>query len=366
MREAVGHCAEQLEEAAFARAIDGPIDGDALVAFAEALALHTEIKAAPARALADGGGEIVHRLIEVEMVVFVEEDRLGRVARDLARLPDHFPNAFRIAHAVAVEEEEIRGAHHVRLRHGVAAVAGADEEAASVAGPPFHAPDQFMDPFRAQDGVIIADVALVVDLDDDVLPAAVEEPVHRAIHGAEDGGLVGQPFILSKIEDAEDDDHAEVVRAVEDALEPREVIGTQRAVGVEGGVVPRLGLRVALRRAALKIDRETVQPVPPPCGHRLDELAGVSFRIPLTGVRVGPVGRRGRIQIIEDALHHPGVEQQPVEMMSLPDAALVGRAAIQMKRLAGDGDDVGGGTGDGAGEAQQGDQESSGGHRGPA
>ena len=53
----------------------------------------------------------------------------------------------------------------------------------------------------------------------------------------------------------------ELVGPVEDASQPRQVVGAQRTVGVEGRVLPRLRFRVALRRAALQIDREGEQAV---------------------------------------------------------------------------------------------------------
>ena len=69
------------------------------------------------------------------------------------------------------------------------------------------------------------------------------------------------------------------------------VVGPQRAVLGERRVVPGLVLRVALGAAALEIERDRKQPVPPPFGHRGDELARVALRVPRLRVRIGPSRR---------------------------------------------------------------------------
>jgi hypothetical protein len=155
-----------------------------------------------------------------------------------------------------------------------------------------------------QDVVIVFHVGLVVDLDEHVAPSAVEHPLSGRVHGAQHGLLALQPLVLAKVKESEDHGHAELVRPLDHPLQPREAVVPQRAIGLDGRVVPGLLLRVALGRAALEVDREGEQPVPPPLRHRGDELARVALGIPGLGVRVGPHRGGFAVPVIEDALHH--------------------------------------------------------------
>jgi hypothetical protein len=83
-----------------------------------------------------------------------------------------------------------------------------------------------MDAGRLENRVVIAHVALVINLDQHVAPAMVEQPAGSIVRGSHHCGFVLQSFILPKIEKTDDDDHAEVVGAVDDALQPGQVIGT--------------------------------------------------------------------------------------------------------------------------------------------
>src|SRR5687768_18476222 len=71
-----GHFLEQVEKALLPRGGDRPVDGDRLVAVVERLIFHAEVEVSPRGILRDGGEEVVVRLVEVEVVVFVEEDGL--------------------------------------------------------------------------------------------------------------------------------------------------------------------------------------------------------------------------------------------------------------------------------------------------
>ena len=134
-------------------------------------------------------------------------------------------------HAVAVEQQEIGRAHHVFLRHGAAAVAGAHEQAPPVALGLADALDEFMDARRTQDVVVVGlDVGLVVHLHEHVAPAAIEQPARGVIRGAQHGGLVAQPLVLAEIEVAEDDHHSLLIRRIEHAPHPLRELRTQRAV----------------------------------------------------------------------------------------------------------------------------------------
>jgi hypothetical protein len=64
-------------------------------------------------------------------------------------------------------------------------------------------------------------------------------PIEGVVHAALNGLLVLEPFSLAEIEKSQDHDHAELVCLVEHALEAIHVVGTQTAVRLQRGVVPR-------------------------------------------------------------------------------------------------------------------------------
>src|SRR3954468_306242 len=92
------------EEALFTRGTDLPVYGNALESLIEAFTIHSEIEIAPAGAFAEGGEEVVVGLVEVEVVVLVEEDRLVVIALEGPGFVDHFADAVGIVDAVAVEQ----------------------------------------------------------------------------------------------------------------------------------------------------------------------------------------------------------------------------------------------------------------------
>src|SRR6185503_6143701 len=104
-------------------------------------------------------------------------------------------------------------------------------------------------------------------------------------------------LVLAEVEVTENDDHAEFVRFVEDALQSSEVITPQRTIGFDGGVVPRLVLRVTLRRTALQIEGEREQSVSPPFGHGSNEFTRVAIGVPFAGVGIDPVAQSLRVTI---------------------------------------------------------------------
>ena len=70
-------------------------------------------------------------------------------------------------------------------------------------------------------------VALVVDFDDDIAIAVVENPNCRVVHGGEDGSFIRENSVLRLIKISENHDHAEFIRAVKDTCESGEVFGAQ-------------------------------------------------------------------------------------------------------------------------------------------
>ena len=81
-----------------------------------------------------------------------------------------------------------------------------------------------MNALRPENRVIVTDVALVVDLHENVPVASFEEPVRHRVHRTLHRSLVLEAFILAEVEVAEDDHHPQLVRPVEHLLQPGEVI----------------------------------------------------------------------------------------------------------------------------------------------
>src|SRR5204863_3106449 len=123
-----GDFTKQLEKTSFPIAADVPVDRHALVALLETLALHAKVEATPRRMLAHGGDEVVLRLVECEVVVLVEQNRLAVVAGHSPRLANHFRDPRGIGNAVAVHQKKIGGANDVCRWNGAAAVRRADQQ----------------------------------------------------------------------------------------------------------------------------------------------------------------------------------------------------------------------------------------------
>jgi hypothetical protein len=146
-----------------------------------------------------------------------------------------------------VDEQEVRGPHHIFQRNRASAVGSADVKTAVVTGGILHAVNQFMNAFRLQDVVVVSHVALVVDFDDHILVTALEEPLRRLVGGVHNRRRVRQPLILAKIKVAQNDNHADFVGAIEDALQPAHRVGTKRTVRLQGRIVPGLITRITFR-----------------------------------------------------------------------------------------------------------------------
>ena len=162
---------------------------------------------------------------------------------------------------VAVEEQDVRDVGHIGPGNGAAAIAGADQQPSRPIGDATRRGlldplDQLVAALRLQDRVRVErHVDLVGDLDDHIAVAAGHDPCGGVLHRGDDGGLVGQALVLAEIEVPEDHDHPELIGALDDPAHARGVVGPQTSVGLEGGVVPGLFARVALRAAALEVDR---------------------------------------------------------------------------------------------------------------
>src|SRR5206468_5217390 len=113
----------------------------------------------------------------------------------------------RVVKVITVQENKIGNRDHGLSRHSAKARADkkTPDRAVYPASRAFLDPlNEFVNPVRAKDGVIVSevqhaevgDVGLVVDLDKDVAVAVIEYPVRRAVASAKDGVLVGQALIL--------------------------------------------------------------------------------------------------------------------------------------------------------------------------
>ena len=85
--------------------------------------------------------------------------------------------------------------------------------------------DQFMHTGRLEDRVVVANVALVVDLNEEIAVPLVGQPVERVVHAAFHRGLVLESLVLAEVVDADDRDHAKVVGLVEDRFESVHIVG---------------------------------------------------------------------------------------------------------------------------------------------
>jgi hypothetical protein len=94
--------------------------------------------------------------------------------------------------------------------------------------------------------------------------------------------------------------------------------------------------------SALQVDRDAEQAGGAPRRHRGYAFAGVARGIERP-VGVGEVMARGRVQVVEDRLHHARVQQQPLDADAFEAPPRVGRPPVDQEPLALDVD--GGGAG---------------------
>src|SRR5690242_20443309 len=73
-----------------------------------------------------------------------------------------------------------------------------------------------------------------------------------------------------------------------------------------------------------------------PLRHRGAELRRIPLGIPASGIRIRPTRTRIRIEVIEDTLHHPAVEQQAFDAQAVPASPGIGWRSVDVERLAGD------------------------------
>src|SRR5262249_28397927 len=75
-----------------------------------------------------------------------------------------------------------------------------------------------------------------------------------------------------------------------------------------------------------------------PLRHSGHELARVALRVPLHGVRIGPLPLGFDVPVVEDSLDHAGVHQQAFDAHPFVFASGIGRLAVDEEAGAIDGD----------------------------
>ena len=118
----------------------------------------------------------------------------------------------------------------------------------------------------------------------------------------------------------------------------RDIRREERAIGAESVVDPRLFRGVALGGTALEVDAEREEAMRAPDGHGGEEFAEVALGVPLAGVGVRPAGNGLGVEVVEDALDHPGVHHEALDFFPLPSPARVGRHPVDKEFIALDGD----------------------------
>ena len=117
---------DQPEKSLLARATDAPTHWHALVAFIKTFSRQAVVEVTPRSMFAHGRDEIILPLVEIEVVVLVEQDRFGRIARNRTRFAYHAGNPPWLGHSIAMQQQKIGGAHHRLSGNSPATVRGAD------------------------------------------------------------------------------------------------------------------------------------------------------------------------------------------------------------------------------------------------
>src|SRR5579864_3395363 len=129
------HLAYQVEETALAVGIDTPVHRwelesvDVVTMRRAAAGAISRIEVAPRRVAAERGDAVIPVPIEVEVVVFIEQNRLIAIALHTPGALHLIRDQVRISGAVAVQEQEVGNVYHRFIGHSAAStIAGADGE----------------------------------------------------------------------------------------------------------------------------------------------------------------------------------------------------------------------------------------------
>ena len=161
-----------------------------------------------------------------------------------------------------------------------------------------------MDPRWLQNFMHIdGNVTLVVDFDQDVLQARIEQPPARISCSAPDCFLADQELVLAKVIESNNHDHSQFVGRFKNAQKPVHMGWLQFALRVDRGIDPRLdSLGFRDRHAALKIHGNRRATVGEVVRHCRDELVDVALRVPFAGVRIRPVLHSFRVFVVKNSL----------------------------------------------------------------
>ncbi len=143
------HCGDSrkpAEKSALPLRADAPVHGRRLIPLLHPLPFARIVKPAPRSMSHSGGRKVVVRQIEVLVIVLVENNRHGMVARRCPGLPHHLRDAGRVLYPMAMQQQEVGDPHHFFVRHRPASVTGAHQQPAAVLPGPARPLNQFMHP----------------------------------------------------------------------------------------------------------------------------------------------------------------------------------------------------------------------------
>ena len=136
-----------------------------------------------------------------------------------------------------MQQRQVGGRQHRLAGDGAPAIARADRQSPAAGRLRPHAFDQLVDALGLEDLVLVARVALIVDLDDHVRMARIQQPADGAVDGPDHGRLVAESLVLPLVEEADDRDHAQLVQPVEDAPQALQIGGPHITSRAEGAVL---------------------------------------------------------------------------------------------------------------------------------
>ena len=86
----------------------------------------------------------------------------------------------------------------------------------------------------------VLNVAFIVDLDQHIPVALIENPSNRVIDSAQDSRLILQAVSLPEIENSQQDYHPQFVCPIQDTRQAGQICLAEFALLVQAGVVPGL------------------------------------------------------------------------------------------------------------------------------
>ena len=93
----------------------------------------------------------------------------------------------------------------------------------------------------------------------------------------------------------------------------------------DGARVPAI---ISARRRALQVQPDGREAVGAIVGQRRDRFVGVAFGVPFSGVGTGPQLPGQGVQVVERAVGHAAVEQQPLDAHAAPDPPGMDRTPV--------------------------------------